>query len=546
MTGTSIDSTQKASKWYVMLCKWLWGKRGFVWSAVILNLILGVIVTLLFTSPSALPQLPIGWAFRNLSIVLLIFVVILSLTVMIGLVSRLPGGLSNKQIKRLYLKRMLLETETLKLIGIPLGLIAEGVSLVEVFIPLQLRPNRPRADYPLTASELKDYHHRLEHGQLAEDIERLLFDAEKNWLRITDESDRMSIEDLWERLMDISPAAVIQGFPGMGKTTLMARLTLHMARCGLGQADSSMPSRLEPTLLPIFVSLGAYATARIQAAEASTDLSLSAYLKGMLTQLRIVPDLPLFLQKSLEDGRCLVLLDGLDEVSDPQMRKQVQEQIKAFVLEYRSTPGNRFLITSRVAGYDQDAFPDYPHYTIAELTSEQIQEFLPRWCRAIVRRDHVSTVSSQAGREEAIVREAEQMASKLSTAVGGHQGVSELVENPLLLTLLAVMQQNSIELPRQRIDLYTAVTRMLLENRNIAKKLVPIPETQAVQRLGPIAFEMQGAGNSFARQKEVMNSLVDTIGAIDGGSTEEVREQAELFLARIRERGGLFVLRAGV
>jgi predicted NACHT family NTPase len=97
----------------------------------------------------------------------------------------------------------------------------------------------------------------------------------------------------------------------------------------------------------------------------------------------------------LEQGQGLVLLDGLDEVSDPGERFEVQEAIKAFIEDVHSKASgasgyNRFLITSRVAGYDKNAFPAYPHYTIAELTPEQIKAFLPRWCRAGIRSTHVT------------------------------------------------------------------------------------------------------------------------------------------------------------
>jgi len=122
--------------------------------------------------------------------------------------------------------------------------------------------------------------------------------------------------------------------------------------------------------------------------------------------------------------------------------------------------------------------------------------------------------------------------------------VGQLAQNPLLLTLLVVMQQNSIELPRQRVELYAVVTRTLLENRNIAKQLVPIPEAQAIQRLGPIAYKMQQSGNSFSRQRDVRESLTHTIEQ-EGGTPQEVAQEVENFLLRIRERGGLFVIRTG-
>ena len=134
------------------------------------------------------------------------------------------------------------------------------------------------------------------------------------------------------------------------------------------------------------------------------------------------------------------------------------------------------------------------------------------------------------------------MQRKLREAIEDNQGVRELAENPLLLTLLAVMQQNSIELPRRRVELYDVVTRTLLENRNIARGLPAIPEAQAIQRLGPLALQMQETRNSFARTSDVLASLKQTIKE---GTDEEKEREAQEFLRRVRERGGLFVLRTG-
>ncbi len=392
--------------------------------------------------------------------------------------------------------------------------------LDEVFIPIEMRPNRPRTDYPLTDTELAHYRQTIQGGNTARDLERAVLDAEHNWQHILKQTDRISIGTMWQLLTNVQPAAVIQGYPGMGKSTLMERLTLHMARRNLRLPDPDMPEtdHFKIPLIPVLLSLAHYATERNK----QTDLSVSAYLNLVLSDLKI-PNIESVVQHALNTGNCLVIFDGLDEVSDPKQREAVQNAIKTFIQEQRDQPGNRFLITSRVAGYDTAAFPDYPHYTLAELTQDQIDDFLPRWCRASLRR---SSGNNQPEQEEAREHQVTQMVKGLKEALAASQGVRDLAENPLLLTLLVVMQQNSIVLPRQRIELYRVVTTTLLENRNIAKKLEPIPELQAIQRLGPLAFEMQSTGNSFVRERDVLSSLVATIA--EGTDAEKLQEAQQL------------------
>ena len=80
------------------------------------------------------------------------------------------------------------------------------------------------------------------------------------------------------------------------------------------------------------------------------------------------------LRQRLEDGRALLLLDGLDEVTTTAARIFVRDAVQAFAERY---PTNRYLVTCRVLSYQppesdnepdlrlpRDKFPDFP---VAEL-----------------------------------------------------------------------------------------------------------------------------------------------------------------------------------
>ncbi len=566
---------------YTMLYTFLLKLGGFFLGAICLNVITSIIsemaASMVPKNWRTLINAPFVWAINNPITVVLIFIIFFLLivityqkshhykSIVLSTSEKLPAVapialtstpepalpapnrlVSEKDVERRYLLRMIRETEVLRLIGIPAGLVAPSVLLDEVFIPLMFLPKRLPSDYPITREEFTRYREMLKNEQFSEEMERVFLGTEKTWLNILKKGEQINIAEFWQQLTSTTPVAVLQGYPGMGKSTLMARLTLHFARCGSNQLDPSMGNQLEPpqtTPVPVLLLLKEYAIEVEKALALSSDLSLIDYMKIAIDQFHI-PDLFTFIQTCLENGRGLIIFDGLDEVSELNIRKRVKQAIETFILDHRDTSTthfNRFLITSRVAGYDVITFSDYLHFTIAELTPEQISNFLPRWCRASIQR---GAAFSEREHEETIIRDAELMARRLSNAVKMHQGVGQLAQNPLLLTLLATMQQNSIELPRQRVELYIVVTRTLLENRNIAKDLQPIPETQAIQRLGPIAFQMQESGNSFARQKDVKASLRETIKH-EGGSPEEIECEVENFLARIRERGGLFVIRTG-
>lgn len=303
-------------------------------------------------------------------------------------------------------------------------------------------------------------------------------------------------------------------------------------------------THLTPFLLPVFVRLGAYAHFREDVKEGQ-DTSLWEYLRT-LDELHD-PDTYSWFCHCLEQGQCLVLLDGLDEVSVTAERMQVPDAIKAFIVDVRSKAAsasshNRFLITSRVAGYDQEAFPTYRHYTLAELTPEQITGFLPRWCRSVARDDLRVSVSAEM-QEQEVARKAAAIEQRLSGAMQDNQGIREMVENPFLLTLLAVMEYRNVAIPRRRVDLYSTTAKVLLEIRNEKRLLPIIPEVQAVQRLGPVAYQMQKTQNSFSTRTAILASFTESLENIDRLSPDDARQEAEAFLERVRQRGGIFVLR---
>lgn len=461
MAGTPSNSAQRPQTGIVHISKLALLVLGFLWTLILLPLAINALSTVISLPQDWQTSLKkiFDWAFHNPGYIVLGLIILALLTCISYLLSRSrPAAVADgppnpfsvtinnippapvaqpahqpppdSELAARYSQRMLRSTERLNLTGIPAWLVAPSVPLDDVFIPVQFYPKRLSSDYPLTKEEFANHHKLLQQGIFSEEMERVFIGSEKSWETLLRQGDKITLADLWQQLDRNNPAAVIQGYPGMGKSTLMAHLTLHMARRGLGLPDPTMDQTLalsqpsSSSLIPILLPLKDYATELKKAVNASADLPLVDYLKIATERLHI-PDLFPFLQNCLAQGHCLVMLDGLDEVSDLAERKLVKQAIENFILENRDTSKrnfNRFLITSRVAGYDVVAFASYSHYTIADLTFEQIDDFLPRWCRASVRPGSIPAAGINGEKEEMLLREAEQMAQKLSTAIHTHQG----------------------------------------------------------------------------------------------------------------------------
>lgn len=545
-----MDRTLYIPAWLVRCCRRLTSGFGLLWSGLF-NIFLSLITTWLFTAAdSQFNAYHITTFLHHWPVTLVSLVALALLTLVVRRIGKCSIIESPRALKRQYLTSWISQTQNIAIEGIPL--LPPSMQLDEIFIAMQLHPHLSTIDQLLTEQQRKLLREDIHRGIVAPEAELVLIAAEREFQRMLNHSERIEIQQIWQHLTKEHPVAVIQGRPGMGKSTLLQRIVLYMARRGLRKLDPLGDTWLSPELVPLFIRLGNYATFR-QGAKDGDTASIWSYLRSSLQDLAApgTPEMQAWLYERLKHGQCFVLFDGLDEVSKEQDRYAVQEAINAFIIDVNAKASgaasyNRFLITSRVACYDPNVFSSYSHYTLAELTPEQIRQFLPRWCRACVRGEsynHQKVTSQDV--EANISRRAVSMEEKLILALEGNQGIRTLAENPFLLTLLAVMQHNGIELPSRRVELYETITQVLLERRNAVRNLPGIPEAQAIQRLGPIAYEMQATKNNFASRREILASFAHIIEQTSNVSQEEAQKEAELFLERVRVRGGIFVFRAG-
>jgi predicted NACHT family NTPase len=157
---------------------------------------------------------------------------------------------------------------------------------------------------------------------------------------------------------------VLLGAPGSGKTTLLSYFAVMLAQ----QQMEKLGLPAEANWLPILV--------RIRDWERCSNLSLPDYIGQFAEKTMSVKSLPQgFFQYWLENGRALILLDGLDEVADESRRYDIVQRIENFLGQYRH---NHAIITSRPAGYKRDFFrtEEFPHYELQPFDDRRLQSLL--------------------------------------------------------------------------------------------------------------------------------------------------------------------------
>ncbi|GBC61833.1 hypothetical protein DENIS_2795 [Desulfonema ishimotonii] len=235
---------------------------------------------------------------------------------------------------------------------------------------------------------------------------------------------------------------VILGDPGSGKTTHLKRLLLWCLRGGLKKLG--LPEDMIPVFLPL---------------RELKDLSggLDDFIQSQLNHRHLkTPDG--FGERMLKRGNLLLLLDGLDEVSETDHRAKVSRWIEEALPLY---PDCRFVVTCRFAGYT-DRVQLNAHFLemhVRPLDKTEAERFVHNWYKIV--ETGLSSDSKQA--ESIAEKEADKLIRRLRRPEFRARRVFELTRNPLLLTNLCLVHRDRGNLPRNRARLYEECTDVLLE-----------------------------------------------------------------------------------
>ncbi|MDZ7970342.1 MAG: HEAT repeat domain-containing protein, partial [Nostoc sp. DedSLP03] len=306
---------------------------------------------------------------------------------------------------------------------------------------------------------------------------------------------------------------VILGDPGSGKSTLLQFLALNWAESPLDNVIS-LP-------IPLLIELRTYMRRR-EDKECNNFLEFFHNCSGAVHHLN-----QLELDKKLKAGNALVMFDGLDEVFDPGQREDVITDIHRFTNDY---PDVQVIVTSRIIGYKPQRLlnAEFHHFILQDLDSEQIQDFIYRW--------HELTFTDAVDK----VRKRE----RLKRGIAASKAIAELAGNPLLLTMMAILNRNQ-ELPRDRATLYDQASRVLLhqwdveraltEDKRLDPKTIDYKDKQAMLR--QVAYLMQtgdkGLAGNLINENDLVKVLIDYLRTIE---FDKPREVARVMINQLRTR----------
>ncbi len=241
---------------------------------------------------------------------------------------------------------------------------------------------------------------------------------------------------------------MILGHPGAGKTTLLRHLAATVAR------------QNPPPWIPVFESLS-----RLMR---EPEWLLDRIGRQMMRAGEPAEGLPAVLNRAGQEGRLLLLLDGLDEIGN-ERRDEAEALMRQLSARWPKAP---LVVTSRQIGY-QRFDRDFQELELLPLDGKGRREFLARW------------FGRKTGKPDSV------RAERAAVALDWDPGLRDLASNPLYLTLIALLiEQGTVPEP-QRVGLFDQVFELLLDGGYKYPKGEPMEAQEAVRRvLSHLAYSM--------------------------------------------------------
>lgn len=234
------------------------------------------------------------------------------------------------------------------------------------------------------------------------------------------------------QLESVIDRTVLLGAPGAGKSTA-AQVLVHRAASKIHR------------LVPFIVVLREFAAHQ-------QEQSIVEHLEQRARTYYQCDLSASLIESLLLAGRAIVIFDGLDELIDTNMRRQVSDVVRLFCERFPLAPT---LITSRIVGYDQAPMNPAVFSTvrISEFADKEVEEYVEKWFAQ-------QTKLTVAERH------------RLATAFIDESRISpDLRRNPLMLALLCILYRGEKYIPRNRPAVYEKCANLLFEQWDSSRQI---------------------------------------------------------------------------
>jgi len=304
---------------------------------------------------------------------------------------------------------------------------------------------------PLKAVLANDFMHRDPLGQFDEEALR-----EREHVELD-----LDVVQAFEQAEEHDKRGIaLLGDPGSGKTTAARRISWHVAGSQAGQnVLDGKGLGLPPGTIPVILKLRRLRSKEAGKLKDFVAREIATWCEPTDDESHLDIDAPDLAEALWSSPHVLWIFDGLDEVPDLKTRGRVSRSIEGLL---RRHEGHRALVTSRYAGYQEEAQlkSRFLELHVRPLDEDQQSELVTRWYDAVER--------GIGGRSAESASKARNRAGDLLGVLRGpdfrSRRLASMAANPLLLAVLCIVHRKNTKLPRKRGELYDKCVEVLLEH----------------------------------------------------------------------------------
>jgi len=249
---------------------------------------------------------------------------------------------------------------------------------------------------------------------------------------IVEESQRSQVD--WEEAKNKHKRIIVLADPGMGKSTLL-KMEAGLTAQGEIEKLSEDDQTVDDVIFPLFLKLSELDEKAEEIIDAIPSMIHRDYPNTS-------PVINVLLKEKLKTGKCLLLLDALDEVPK-EHRNRLKEKLNRFARNYPCP----IICTSRIVGYGGAFVEGAKEVEIVPFSQKQTEEYIETWFT-----NAAGYIDDESVSADGLIQEL-----RHKSQIGG------LAQNPLLLSLLcSLYQEKGLMLPARRVQVYEKAVDYML------------------------------------------------------------------------------------
>jgi HEAT repeat protein len=316
----------------------------------------------------------------------------------------------------------------------------------------------------------------------------------------------------WETEKKHHQRIMVLADPGMGKSALLRMEALSTARAERQKLLADEKS-VDDVVFPLFIRL-------VDLDEKAESIIDAIPLIIQREYPKTWAGIEHLLQEKFRTGKCLLLLNALDEVPKKR-RNHLSEKINQFAQTYPCP----IICTSRIVGYGGAFLKGAKEVELVPFSQKQIEQYVEAWFK-----NAAGSIEDNSATASGLIQELQNKPQ-----------IRGLAQNSRLLYLLcSLYQEPEVTLPARRCQIYEKTVDYLLRKWTLHPTIQSEEKIQAKLRLlEELAYHFSCQGKELFSYQELVQQL-DSYLRSDRVTSDFQNYTPEALLAELAREDGFF------